>query len=144
MEGKKIVSGGSSANIAARILHKDIVTKINYSNPDIPPTAVIEGLDLVTEGVLTLGRTLKLLKRYINDEFDTKFFDELDADNGASKLAKILIEECTELNLYVGTSVNEIHHSSKLNFDLSLRLNLVKQLRSAVEKMGKKVAVMYY
>lgn len=143
-EGKKIVSGGASANIAARILHKNIVTKVNYSNPDIPPTAVIEGLDLVTEGVLTLGRTLKLLKRYINDEFDTEFFDDLDADNGASKLAKILIEECTELNLFVGTSVNEIHQNSELSFDLSLRMNLVKQLRSAAEKMGKKVTVMYY
>ncbi|MBU3875997.1 serine/threonine-protein phosphatase [Faecalicatena sp. AGMB00832] len=144
MEGKKIVSGGTSANIAARVLHKDIVTKIDRTNPDVPPMAEIEGLDLVTEGVLTLGKSLKLLKRYINDEFDVEFFDELDANNGASKLAKLLIEECTELNLFIGTAVNEVHQSSELGFDLSVRMNLVDQLIHTVEKMGKKVTVKYY
>ena len=104
----------------------------------------IEGLDLVTEGVLTMGRSLKLLKQYENDEFDVEFFDELDAENGASKLAKMLIEECTELNLFVGTAINEAHQESDLTFDLSLRMNLVEQLKSVVEKMGKTVTVKYY
>lgn len=143
-EGKKVVSGGTSANIAARVLHKEIVTKVDLSDPDVPPMATIEGLDLVTEGVLTLGKALKLLKRYVNDEFDTEFFDELDANNGASKLAKLIIEECTELNLFVGTAMNEAHQNSDLTFDLSMRMNLVEQLKSTVEKMGKNVAVKYY
>ena len=124
-EGKKVVAGGTSANIAARILGKEIVTRIDSRNPDVPPTAEIEGIDLVTEGVLTLGGCLKLLKKYVNDEFDAEFFDELDADNGASRLAKLLIEECTELNLFVGTAVNAAHQETELNFDLSMRQNLV-------------------
>ena len=144
MEGIKVVSGGTSANIAARILNKDIITKVDHANPDVPPMATIEGLDLVTEGVLTLGKTLKLLKRYENDEFDVEFFDELDANNGASKLAKLIIEECTELNLFVGTAMNEAHQNSDLTFDLSMRMNLVEQLKSVSEKMGKKVDVRYY
>lgn len=144
MEGTKVVSGGTSANIAARVLHKEIITKIDRSDPSVPPMATIEGLDLVTEGVLTLGKTLKLLKRYINDEFDVEFFDELDANNGASKLAKLLIEECTELNLFVGTAVNEAHQDSELGFDLSVRMNLVEQLIHAAEKMGKRVTAKYY
>lgn len=144
MEGIKVVSGGTSANIAARILNKDIITKVDHANPDVPPMATIEGLDLVTEGVLTLGKTLKLLKRYENDEFDVEFFDELDANNGASKLAKLIIEECTELNLFVGTAMNEAHQNSDLTFDLSMRMNLVEQLKSVSEKMGKKVEVKYY
>ena len=139
MEGIKVVSGGTSANIAARILNKDIITKVDHANPDVPPMATIEGLDLVTEGVLTLGKTLKLLKRYENDEFDVEFFDELDA-----KLAKLIIEECTELNLFVGTAMNEAHQNSDLTFDLSMRMNLVEQLKSVSEKMGKKVDVRYY
>ncbi len=143
-EGRKIVSGGTSANIAARILRKDIITKVDYNDPDVPPMATIEGLDLVTEGVLTLGKALKLLKRYVKDEFDVEFFDELDANNGASRLAKILIEECTELNLFVGTAVNEAHQNSELSFDLSVRMNLTEQLQAVVEKMGKKVTVKYY
>ena len=144
MEGKKVVSGGTSSNIASRILHREIVTKVDRNNPDVPPMSSIEGLDLVTEGVLTMGRSLKLLKQYENDEFDVEFFDELDAENGASKLAKMLIEECTELNLFVGTAINEAHQESDLTFDLSLRMNLVEQLKSVVEKMGKTVTVKYY
>ncbi len=144
MEGKKVVSGGTSSNIASRILHKEIITTVDRNNPDVPPMSTIEGLDLVTEGVLTMGRSLKLLKQYENDEFDVEFFDELDANNGASRLAKMLIEECTELNLFVGTAINEAHQESDLTFDLSLRMNLVEQLKAVVEKMGKTVRVKYY
>lgn len=143
-EGKKVVAGGTSANIAARILGKEIVTQIDSRNPDVPPTAEIEGIDLVTEGVLTLGGCLKLLKKYVNDEFDAEFFDELDADNGASRLAKLLIEECTELNLFVGTAVNAAHQETELNFDLSMRQNLVDQLIRTAEAMGKTVKAVYY
>ncbi len=144
MEGKKIVCGGTSANICARILHKEIITRVDYNDPDVPPMAVIEGLDLVTEGVLTLGKVIKLLKRYVKDEFDVEFFDELDANNGASRLAKILIEECTELHLFVGMAVNDAHKNSDLSFDLSMRMNLVEQLIHVTEQMGKKVTVKYY
>lgn len=144
MEGKKVVSGGTSANIAARFLNREIVTKVSSRNPDVPPMAELEGIDLVTEGVLTLGKTLKLLKKYVRDEFDEAFFDELDADNGASRLAKLLIEECTELNLFVGTAVNDAHKESELNFELSMRQNLVDQLIRTVEEMGKTVTVKYY
>ncbi len=143
-EGKKVVAGGTSANIAARILGKEIVTRIDSRNPDVPPTAEIEGIDLVTEGVLTLGGCLKLLKKYVNDEFDAEFFDELDADNGASRLTKLLIEECTELNLFVGTAVNAAHQETELNFDLSMRQNLVDQLIRTAEAMGKTVKAVYY
>ena len=143
-EGKKVISGGTSANIAARVLGKEIVTKADTSSPDVPPMASIDGIDLVTEGVITLGKSLKLLKKYVRDEFDTEFFDELDADNGASRLAKLLIEECTELNLFVGTAVNAAHKETALNFDLSMRQNLVEQLVRTAEEMGKTVKVMYY
>mgnify|MGYP003100505298 CR=1 FL=1 len=144
MEGKKVVAGGTSANIAARVLGREIVTKVDSRNPDVPPMAVLEGIDLVTEGVLTLGKCLKILKKYVNDEFDPEFFEELDAENGASRLAKLLIEECTELNLFVGMAVNEAHVESELNFDLSMRQNLVDQLITTAEKMGRTVTVKYY
>ena len=143
-EGKKVVSGGTSSNIAARFLGKEIITRPDSADPDVPPAAEIEGIDLVTEGVLTLGKCLKLLKKYANCEFDEEFFDELDADNGASRLAKLLIEECTELNLFVGTSVNKAHKNSELSFDLSMRMNLVEQLIRIMKQMGKHVSAKYY
>ena len=143
-EGKKVVAGGTTANIAARVLGKEIRTEIDTRNPDVPPMAVIDGIDLVTEGVLTLGRCLKLLKKYERDEFDAEFFDELDQNNGASRLAKMILEECTELHLFVGKAVNEAHVDSELDFDLSMRMNLVDQLISTAEKIGKTVKVKYY
>ena len=143
-EGKKVVCGGTRANITARVLKKEIITSLNYADPTVPPTASIEGLDLVTEGVLTIGKALGLLRRYENDDFDEAFFDELDADNGASKLAKLIIEECTELNLFVGKAMNTAHQNSNLPFDLSVRMNLVEQLRECIEHLGKTVRVTYY
>jgi len=143
-EGKKVVSGGTSANIVARVLKKKIVTTVNHKDLSMPPMASIEGLDLVTEGVITLGKMMNLLKRYQADEFDVEFFDELDAENGASKLAKMIIEECTDINLFVGTAMNVAHQNSNLPFELSVRMNLVEQLKDVAEKMGKKVNVKYY
>ena len=143
-EGTKVIAGGTSANIAARVLGREIVTEFDSRNPDVPPMAKLEGIDLVTEGVLTLGKCLKLLGKYVKDEFDEEFFDELDAENGASRLAKLLIENCTELNLFVGTAVNDAYEDTKLNFDMSMRQNLVARLIRTAEEMGKTVTVKYY
>ena len=143
-EGKKVVCGGTSANIVARVLKRNITTTVNHRDLTIPPMASIEGLDLVTEGVITLGKMIHLLRRYQADEFDVEFFEELDAENGASKLAKLIIEECTDLNLYVGTAMNVAHQNSNLPFELSVRMNLVEQIKDVTEKMGKKVNIKYY
>jgi hypothetical protein len=143
-EGKHIVCGGTSSNIAARFLGKEIETDLSSASADVPPTARIEGLDLVTEGVLTLSKTIQMLKQYLSDDVDVDFFLSLDEDNGAARLAKLLIEECTDLYLFVGTAMNEAHQSPNLPFDLSIRMNLVEQLKEAVQKMGKNVIVRYY
>lgn len=143
-EGRKVICGGTSANVASRVLKREIVTLVKHADPKIPPMATMEGLDLVTEGVLTIGSALDLLHRYENDDFDEAFFDALDAENGAAKLARLLIEECTDLNLFVGRALNPAHQNSNLPFDLSVRMNLVEQLKDCAERMGKHVTVKYY
>ncbi|MDD6073793.1 MAG: serine/threonine-protein phosphatase, partial [Clostridium sp.] len=72
------------------------------------------------------------------------FFHELDKHNGASMLAKMLIEDCTELHLYVGRAINSAYQNPGLPFDLGIRQNLVTQLKEIVERMGKRVTVTYY
>lgn len=142
---RHIVSGGTSATILARELQRPLRVSMDYADPEIPPIAFMEGVDLVTEGVLTLNRVVSLLKRYTEGtEPDFEFFRELDKSNGASMLAKILIEDCTELHLYVGRAVNSAHQNPGLPFDLGIRQGLVEQLKNKVEKMGKKVTVSYY
>jgi hypothetical protein len=141
---KRIVCGGTSANIVARVLNKKIQTSLYYADPDIPPIAWIEGIDLVTEGVLTLTRALHLLRRYLEEDINENFFLELDKENGGSKIAKMIIEECTELHLYVGRTMNEAHQNPSLPFDLSIRMHLITQLQDIVKKMGKRAYVQYY
>lgn len=143
-QGRKIVCGGTSANIAARILNKKIVASITYNDPEIPPIASIEGIDLVTEGVLTLNRCAGMLEQYNKGDMSPRFFDSLDADNGAAILAKILIEECTNLNMFVGQAMNAAHQNVGLPFDLSIRMRLVEKIKTECEKMGKVVVVKYY
>lgn len=142
--GTKIVCGGTSANIAARILNKKIVASINYTDPEIPPIAALEGIDLVTEGVFTLNRCADMLEQYNKGDISEKFFDRLDADNGAAMLAKILVEECTHLNMFVGQAMNAAHQNVGLPFDLSIRMRLVEKIKTECEKMGKTVNVKYY
>lgn len=142
--GVKVVAGGTSSKIAARYLNKPIITQPDSADSKIPPMAEIEGLDLVIEGVLTMGRALKLLKQYDNEEYDVEFFDELDKENGASKLAKLLLEECTDLNLFVGTALNAAHQEDDYSFELTRRKHLVRKFEEILTHMGKNVKVKYY
>lgn len=142
---KRIVCGGTSANIVSRTMDKKLTVSLEYNDPDLPPVAYIDGIELVTEGVLTLNRVLQLLKRYVKNESVTEeFFLELDKPNGASMVAKMIIEDCTELKLYVGKAINSAYQNPGLPFDLGIRQNLVEQLKHAVEEMGKTVTVAYY
>ena len=142
---KKIVSGGTSSTIVARVLDKELDVSLEYVDPEIPPIAYIEGVDLVTEGVLTLNRVLHLIRRYVkNETINEDFFLELDKKNGASMVAKMLIEDCTEVHMFVGKAINSAYQNPNLPFDLGIRQNLVEQLKRAIEEMGKKVTVTYY
>lgn len=142
-DGKKIVCGGTSSQIAARYLNQEM-TNNNDGTKDVPPTANIRGLDLVTEGVLTMSHTLKLLRQFDEGDIDADFFEALDADNGGARLARILLEECTELNLFVGKANNQANYENNQLFDISVRKNLVIQLKDAMEHMGKQVNITYY
>ena len=142
---KRIVCGGTSATIVSRILKKRLDVSMDYVDPDIPPIAYMDGIELVTEGVLTLNRVVQLLRRYVkNETVSEDFFLELDKPNGASLVAKMLIEDCTELHLYVGKAINSAYQNPGLPFDLGIRQNLVEQLKTVVEEMGKQVTVTYY
>lgn len=142
---KRVVCGGTSATIVSRVLKRNLDVSLEYVDPDIPPMAYIDGIELVTEGVLTLNRVLQLLKQYgENESVGQEFFCELDKPNGGSMVAKMIIEDCTELHLYVGKAINSAYQNPGLPFHLGIRQNLVEQLKKAVENMGKPVTITYY
>ena len=142
--GKRVICGGTSANIVARVLNRRVETSLDYIDPQIPPIATIEGIDLVTEGVLTLSRTVEILKEYLDHEADNFYFKKLDEKNGASMLAKLLLEDCTSLNIFVGTAINPAHQNPGLPADLSIKRKLLDELSLVMERLGRKVTKNYY
>jgi len=141
--GKKVVCGGTAAKIVARELNKEVIPNMEFIDPEIPPTAEIEGIDLVTEGVITLNKTIEKINKYIDSPYRDNLSQSFNKEDGASKLAKILIEECTHLNLWIGKAVNPAHQNPDFPIDLSIKLKIVHELIKTMEKLGTKVSLTY-
>lgn len=141
-EGQHIVCGGTTSAIAAEYLRKPLIPKLEFIDPDIPPTADIEGVDLVTEGVVTINRVLEYAKNYLADN---KSFDKwCYKKDGASRIARMLFEDATDINFFVGKAVNPAHQNSDLPITFTIKMQLVKELADCLEKMGKKIKVSYF
>lgn len=143
-EGKKIVAGGSSANIVSRELNRPLVPCIDYVDPNIPPIATIPGIDLVTEGVLTLKVVLDILRLYYAEPTSMELLNRLDSKNGASLIAKMLIEECTHFNMFIGQKINPAHQNPDLPIDLSIKMIIMDDICDIMAKLGKVVKKYIY
>ena len=138
-EGKKVVCGGTSSQIVARHLHTQVRASFDFPDRDVPPIGFSEGIDLTTEGVLTLRRLLELSEKYIStSDLTPKTFAKKD---GASLLADVLFEQATSVHFFVGQSINAAHQG--LPIDITMKLKLVESLAANLKKMGKVVEVDY-
>ncbi len=141
-EGKHIVCGGTTSNLAAEFLNKPLDASTAYIDPDIPPTAKIEGVDLVTEGVITISRVLEYAKDYLanNEQYETWN----NKKDGASLIARLLFAEATDINFFVGRAVNPAHQNPSLPIGFSIKMNLVEELAQCLKRMGKRVKISYF
>lgn len=138
-KGKKVVCGGTSSQIVARYLHEEIKTTLDFPDPEVPPIAYINGIDVTTEGVLTIRKLLKLSEEYMsNSDLTPKRYDKKD---GASLLADMLFVKATHVNFFVGQSVNVAHQG--LPIDTTMKLKLVEKLSKNLQVMGKTVEMNY-
>ncbi len=146
MPGNKIISGGTSSNIAARTLSRKVQTLPETATDTIPPMARMDGVDFITEGVVTLGYTVELLREYKENQLhvDPSFFRRLDEPNGAARIARMLLEECTQLNLFIGTARNTAHQQQGMPSDIGIKLKILDQLSALLRSLGKKVDQYYY
>ena len=141
-EGKHIICGGTTSSITARYLDKEIKTSLEYIDPDIPPIAEIEGVDLVTEGVITINRVLQYAQSLLKDN---KCFEEWSSkEDGASLISRMLFEEATDINFFVGKAINPAHQNPDLPIQFSIKMRLIDELASCLKKMGKKIVVNYF
>ena len=141
-EGKHIVCGGTTSSIAAKFLHKTVKTSLKFESADVPPIAEIEGVDLVTEGVITINKVLEYAKDYLKDnESYTHWGYKRD---GASLICRLLFEEATDINFFVGRAVNPAHQNPNLPINFNIKMNLVEDLSKCLMQMGKKIKVSYF
>lgn len=141
-EGKHIICGGTTSSIAAKYLNKPIKASLNFEKADVPPIAEIEGVDLVTEGVITVNKVLEYAKDYLGENEHYEHWS-LKRD-GASLISRLLFEEATDINFYVGRAINPAHQNPDLPINFSIKMNLVEELSACLKKMGKRIKVSYF
>ena len=133
--GKVIISGGTTADIVARELNKPIIDELIFEDPELPPESFIEGIDLVTEGILTLQKVNEILKSYNNSVRLGK--------GPADKIVKLIMDS-DEIHFVIGTRINVAHQDPNLPVDLEIRRTVVKRIaRLLEEKWLKKVSFEY-
>ena len=141
-DGMKIVCGGTTSNVVSRVLDEPVVTMAETAADGIPPISFMDRIELVTEGVLTMTRTAEIIEEYYNN---TKFNAErMDAENGAAILAKILIEQCTSLQFFVGKAANDAYQEKENRLNLERKLGVVDRICDQLKEHGKKVSIFYY
>jgi hypothetical protein len=142
-EGKHIVCGGTTSALAAEFLGKTLETGIPvYADPEIPPTAKINGVDLVTEGVITIHKVLEYARDYLGG--GGNYIPWNSGKDGASQIARFLFEEATDINFYVGKAVNPAHQNPGLPISFSIKMRLIDELAACLKDMGKQIKVSHF
>ena len=131
-KGKKAIAGGTTANLISRELNRPITMDTTISIGKLPACSYMEGVDLVTEGILTLTKTLEYLESGTQD-----------IDNAAGKLVEFLLDsDC--INFMVGAKLNQAHYDPALPIEIEIRKNIIKKIAKVLEeKYFKKVTVQY-
>lgn len=134
--GRVVIAGGTTAKIVSRELDRAVTVRLAERDPEIPPTSEMEGVDLVTEGTITMSRAADLLERSAPAGSRRR-------PNGADRLAAIL-RESDEIHIVVGTRINEAHQNPSVPVDLEIRRNLMKRIRRVLEEQHLKRTHLYF
>ncbi len=141
-EGKHIICGGTTSTIAAKYLRRPLKASIEYEKSDVPPIAKIEGVDLVTEGVITVNKVLSYAEDYLSGN---ELYEEWShRRDGASLICQLLFEEATDINFYVGRAMNPAHQNPDLPINFNIKMKLVEELSRCLKQMGKRIKVSYF
>lgn len=141
-EGKHIICGGTTAEIAADYLGKPLIPRMEIVDPEVPPISEIEGADLVTEGVVTIGKVLKYARDYLKDNETFKQWSY--KRDGASLVARMLFEDATDINFFIGKAVNPAHQIMDMSIGFDIKIQLIEELETCLKNMGKRIKVSYF
>lgn len=96
----------------------------------------------MTEGVITINRVVEYAKDYLKDNESYKVWGY--KRDGASLISRILFEEATDINFFVGRAINPAHQNPDLPINFSIKMQLVEELSKCLEQMGKRIKVSYF
>ena len=134
-DGKIILSGATTADIISRELELEIQDSFEFHDPDLPPVSFMPGIDLVTEGILTLSKVSNILKVYNNNYMLGK--------GPADQIVK-LIKESDEIYFIIGTRINIAHQDPNLPIELEIRRTVVRRIAQTLEsKFLKEVSMKF-
>lgn len=142
--GHHIVCGGTTAGLVGEYLDKPVNASLPLpdQDPDIPPTATIDGVDLVTEGVITISKVLAYSEQYRAGQYN--YYQLHNKTDGAAKIATMLFEDATDISFFVGRAINPAHQNPHLPINFSIKMRLVQELAENLEAMGKHVKLSYF
>ena len=141
-EGMHIVCGGSTNKLAARYLDKEVEASLEFGDDDLPPMYYIEGVDLCTEGVVTISKVLDYANEYLDESLLNPAWKF--SNDGASRIAQALFDAASDIYFYVGCAINPAHQNPKLGIAFGAKFQLIDALGKRLEKMGKRVSTRYY
>ncbi len=124
-DGRKILCGATTGDIIARELDLKITDSFEFDDPDLPPISYMPGIDLVTEGILTLSKVSEILKVYNNNYQLGK--------GPADQIVK-LIKDSDEIQFIIGTRINIAHQDPNLPVELEIRRTVVKRIAKTLEQ----------
>jgi hypothetical protein len=122
--GRKVICGGTTAGIVSRQLARTVTMNLAVLDPNIPPAAMMDGIDMVTEGTITLAKVAEIL--------ETGSPVELRRKNPASDLATLMLQSDI-VQFVVGTRINEAHQDPSIPVELDLRRNIIRKIASLLE-----------
>ncbi len=136
--GSKVVCGGTTTNIVARETGRVAEVDINTARADCPPMGSMPGMDLVTEGVLTISKAIQLIRQAQGD--DRRLPDDR---NGAVELARVLLGS-DHVKFIVGLRVDPLYQNPLLPLSISLRKYLIEEMAGLLRAAGKSVDIDYH
>ncbi len=145
--GKKIVCGGTTSEIVARILGEELHTNQDYTGEDVPPVGYIKGIDLVTEGLVTLTAAEHLIERYLsecNSSLRPAQCVQLNGEDGASQLVRMLIDESSDIVFMIGEANNPAYKTGELGLDLDMKIRVVYSIVEKLQNLGKNIMMERY
>ena len=141
-KGKHVVCGGTTAKIVSEYLGKELQVDLNFVDSDVPPMGKIEGVDLVTEGVITMNKVKEYAEDFMGDNILYQIWGY--KKDAASILSRLLFEEATDIDFYVGRAINPAHQNPDLPINFSIKMNIIERLMELLRQMGKNVNGNYF